>query len=230
MTKRKRKWFEDPLVYGSEIFLEREKRKTGEKKMEVLGSVTQDIVAPTVGTQLTLDELRALLDIDQDQKLTKKDLVIWLKIIGESLLLGLLLSIYYNIFTIWAMVTGDGPFDWVGLIQQLVVTAVVFTYKAAKQSATNKMKKQKTTIQVQSDIIAKLQEKISKNSAIWEEIITAYNNQLFLYETDLAGKTKASKTKDQIARDLIKKYDELKEVFLKTHALPNITDIKKITP
>jgi len=198
--------------------------------MEVLGSVTQDIVAPTVGTQLTLDELRALLDIDQDQKLTKKDLVIWLKIIGESLLLGLLLSIYYNIFTIWAMVTGDGPFDWVGLIQQLVVTAVVFTYKAAKQSATNKMKKQKTTIQVQSDIIAKLQEKISKNSAIWEEIITAYNNQLFLYETDLAGKTKASKTKDQIARDLIKKYDELKEVFLKTHALPNITDIKKITP
>jgi len=218
----KRKNNEDQIVYSARLFLQ---QKEEEKTMENLTSGIQDIIAPKAGKQLTMEDIKEIIDIDKDKKITWKDAKLWLKIIGNALLIGFLLSLYYNFDSIAALLKGEEAINWVVIVQQLVVSAIVFTYKAAKQSATTQLKTQDAKITLLEKAIKLRDDIIANNAKINEDIITAYENQLFLFETDLAGKTKASKTKDEIARMLMEKYDELEAIYKKSHPLPLMEDL-----
>ena len=196
--------------------------------MQNLINGAKDIAASKAGKEITVDDVKDFIDIDKDKKFTKADLWLWLKLIGQSLLIGFVLSLYYNFDSIIDLLQGSNPIDWIAIVQQLVISSLAFTYKAAKQSATSKMKEQENIIKTQAKEIKLRDNTIEQNNKITEDIITTYENQLFLFETDLAGKTKASKTKDEIARALIAKYEPLEEIYKKSHPLPDMGDVKII--
>ena len=193
--------------------------------MMTLSNGFKDIAASKAGKELTMEDIKDIIDIDKDKKITWKDIKIWVILIGQALLLGFLLSLYYNYDSIYSFITGEEGLNGGALIQQLIVSAIAFTYKASKQSASNKIKTEEAKNLLLTQTVLDRDLIISNNTKKTEEVINAYENQLFLFEADLVGKTKASMTKDQIARILISKYDELKAVFAKIRPLPNIDDL-----